>query len=160
MVLKKYNPLYKVYKTMLGGTKDLTIIVLTSADPTAEGNATSFSHNIRQFAVDDASDYEVAMISLDWPSNNTSTYVSCNLVGFTRVGSQMTNTLFRIPPTNIALHSHYAQNQSIVQWMPLAASSFTVAQVALTESTGTLLPAPSGSQTVLTIAIRKVNTSN
>ena len=140
-------------------TEDLTIMVLTSAEPTVIGNATNFSHTIRPFEVTDNANYEIAMVSIDYPSNgSTSTYVSCDIVGVSRVGSQLTNILFRIPQQPVAANSHYTQNQSIILWRPLATKAFSVVNVTLTDSSGAYLPVPGGAHTTLTVAIRRVGT--
>lgn len=134
-----------------------TLMVLTSGDPNVTGTAASFSHPVRQFVVDDPSNYAITLVSVDFrhPGSTTSVYVSCNLVGFSRVGSQMTNTLFRVEPRT-AGRLHYVQNQSVVEWRPYGPATLTVADVQLTDSTGALIPVSPGDYTTLTVAIRRI----
>jgi hypothetical protein len=143
----------------IASTRDLTIMVLTSEDPTALGNYSSFSHNIRPFRVDDPANYEVALVSIDYPSpGTTAIFVGVNFVGFGRVGSQLTNTLYRLPQAALGVNTKFVQDQSIVEWRPLAGSEFSVAEVTLTTPAGAPISFVGGSpKTILTIAVRRVN---
>jgi hypothetical protein len=148
----------------VASTKNLTIMILTSEDPTALGDARSFSHNIRPFRVDDPENYEVALVSIDYPAPPAATavFIGLNFVGFGRVGSQLTNTLYRLPSRVGVIDAHFVQDQSIVEWRPLAGSEFSVAEVALTDPTGALVfkyDAAFFPKTIVTIAIRRIDRS-
>jgi hypothetical protein len=140
------------------GTRQLVVMSFHSDDPQAVGVVTNFSHPIHAFTVDDAQNYEVALVSVDYPSpgGTDSVYVGCSMVGVTRSGSQLSNTLYRLPPAPAATNAHHLVQQSIVPWRPLASNAFNVVEVALTNDSGVPIPQPVGSRVILTIAIRRV----
>ena len=133
------------------------LMVLTSGDTEATGNAATFSHPIRMLEVDDPAHYAITLVDADFrhPGPATSVYITTNLVGFSRTGSQMTNTLYRVPPM-AAGRVHVIQNASVVQWRPYGPKVATLVEVQLTDSTGTPIAVSPGDYSTITVAIRRV----
>lgn len=132
-----------------------TMIVATSADPLSRGTPGHFTHPIRKFTVEDPQSYMITLvsISLDHPGTG-SVYVSTNLAALTRVGSQLVNSIYRIPIMT-AGDQYVEQLGSIVQWIPYASMiTATEVEIELTDALGNTL-APTGVTTV-TLAIRRV----
>jgi len=132
-----------------------TLLVATSADPQARGNAGSFVHPIRSFTVDNPAAYMVALVDLSFTHPGTgAVFVSTNLAGFTRVGSQMVNTIYRIP-LMAAGEQHVEQTGSIIRWYPYASmDTASEVQIQLTDAMGNTIPA--AGVTTVTLAIRRV----
>lgn len=131
------------------------IVVAESADISASGTAASFSHPIRAIQVDDPQQYKIALVEATFTHpGGTPVYISTNLVGFTRVGSQMTNTVYRVPDMP-AGEQHIVQQAAIVQWRPYAAfTNANLIECVLTDSAGALIAA--AGTTSLTFAIRRI----
>jgi len=132
-----------------------TLLVATSADPQVRGTAGHFLHPIRSLTVDDYQQYMIALVDITFTHPGTgSVFVSTNLSGLTRVGSQLVNTIYRIP-TMAAGEQTLEQHGSIVKWYPYG--SFVTAsevEIQLTDALGVTIPA--AGVTTVTLAIRRI----
>jgi len=132
-----------------------TILVATSADPQVRGTPGHFSHPIRALTVDDPQQYMVALVDITFDHPGTgAVFISTNLADLTRVGSQMVNSIFRIPLMAVG-EQHVLQTGSIIRWYPYG--SFTTVsevEIQLTDSFGQTIPATG--VTTVTLAIRRI----
>jgi len=129
--------------------------VATSADPQARGTAGHFTHPIRAFTVDEPQEYMIALVDLSFTHSRTgAVFVSTNLAGRTRVGSQIVNAIYRIP-VMAAGEQHVEQTGSIIRWYPYASiETATSVEIDLTDALGATIPA--AGVTTVTLAIRRV----
>jgi len=132
-----------------------TILIATSADPEATGGAGHFTHPIRNLTVDDPQRYAIALVDITLTHPGTgSVFVSCNLAALTRVGSQLANSIYRIP--NMVAGEHTVEQRgTIVRWIPYGSfNTATDVEIQLTDAFGVTLPA-TGTTTV-TLAIKRM----
>lgn len=132
-----------------------TLIVATSSDPLAQGTASAFKHAIPPFSVESPTDYVISLVDISFDHSGTGEiFVNTNLVGFSRIGSQLVQTLFRVP-TLPAGSVHVQQTGSIVKWLPYGPyTTASYVEVTLTDAYGAFIPA--SGVTTLTMSIRKL----
>ena len=136
-------------------------LVLPSGDVRATGDRSAYTIPLSSpLQLDNSSDWEVAMVSCSYPApaGGFSTYISCSLCDFTRVGSVMAQLLFRAPPVSVQQLTRAIQD-SVIVWIPVSGNIFNSISVSLTYSDNIPIPAailPADDFTTIDVLIRKV----
>ena len=147
-------------------SSEIFYVTLSSADSTnpgvgaAAGNA-SFTNSFETPIIFEPGDYEVALFALSVhtdpafvPATFGSTYVYSNFVDASVVvGSSKTNLLRRVYID--AVNSRIDYHPNLLQFVPMAGTSFSNGAIELRSGTSAILPAPATQGATVTLAIRR-----
>ena len=132
-------------------------LIISSDDPTAVGNNVAFRITLAQ-SLNLSGDYMCALQSAEFNHIGpaSSVFISTSLNALIMTGSEMTNTLCVIPPSDIPGPFYWQQTSTLPIWVPLSASSIHNIEVSLTDSNGDAIPNDAAIKTRLTILIRPI----
>ena len=136
-------------------------LVLPSGDVAASGNRGAYTIPLSNpLQLDNSSEWEVAMVSASFPhpGNGYSVFISCSLCDYSRVGSVMSQLLFRVAPSNTQALARAIQD-SVIVYMPISGNVFNSITVNLTYANNLPIPAallPADDFSTVDIIIRKV----
>ena len=146
-------------------TSHKTFIQLNSGDFSvnqATQNASNFRNTLSMpIILDNDRSYEICVFDAFFPvyQDTKSVYINTNLVNSSIIGSQMTNSIYFIPFSELtpSLNSNlYYTTSYSRKWYPLAIKNISYIDISFTLSTGELIPVHQGDYSSITIAIREV----
>ena len=146
-------------------TSHKTFIQLNSGDYSVNQqtqNASNFRNTLAMPMIfDNDRSYEICVYDAFFPvyQDTRSVYINTNLVNASIVGSQLTNTVYFIPYSELSpsLDSNlYYTTSYSRKWYPLAIKNINYIDISFTLSTGEPLPIHQGDYSSVTLAIREI----